>query len=241
MRSLYLLLGGWVLGWILHDWFYNAVSHQVQAMIDKSGLEYREVFHSFTDPFMLKMKVSFCIGLFFVGPLVITQLWGFVTPGLKPHERRPFRIIGPISMILFLMGAFLCWLILPVTVQWFVDFAKSSFPHTQILQEAGTMVFFVINMLLGFGIGFQLPLVVYFLSYIGVLPPDQIHKYWRQAVVVIFFVAAIVTPSQDPLSMSMMAIPLCILFMGSVLAVRITEKRRIRARGQDPAEVIIPD
>lgn len=237
IRSLYLLAGGWIVGWFAHDWVYPALSKHMKSLVDQTGIKYEEVFLSFTDPFMLKMKVSFCLGLFLVGPFVVLQLWGFIAPGLKANERRPFQIIGPLSAFLFFLGCLLCWAILPPTVSWFVDFARTSFPDTRITQQAGTLIFFVINMMLAFGLGFQLPLVVYFLAYVGILPPESLSKYWRQAVVIIFIVAAIATPSADPLSMSMMAIPLCVLFMLSVLAVKVTKKKQVLANKSE----IIPE
>lgn len=224
IRSLVLLVVGWIAGWFLFDWIFPIFQAHVRDMIPKD-VSYKEVFTDFMGPFFLKLKLSFVLGFVLVGPLVITQIWGFIKPGLRPRERRPFQVIGPLSVFLFALGCYFCWLILPTTISWFVVFAHEAFPDTEILQEAGRLIFFVVNMMLAFGIAFQLPLIVFFLAFIGLLPPATISQYWRHATVVIFVFSAIITPSVDPVSMLMMAIPLCILFILSVLAVKMIPGR----------------
>lgn len=229
IRSIYMLLIGWVVGWFAFEKINPMLERHLQSLIKPTGVSYKEAFLDFTGPFFLQLKLSFVVGLFIVGPLVIIQLWGFVKPGLKPSERKPFAVIGPFSVFLFALGCYFCWLILPTTISWFVGFGAAAFPGTEIIQEKGKLTSFVFNMMLAFGLCFQLPLVVYFLAMIGLLPPESLNKYWRHATVVIFIVSAVVTPSQDPISMLTMAVPLCILFVISVLAVRITHRRRALA------------
>jgi sec-independent protein translocase protein TatC len=88
------------------------------------------------------------------------------------------------------------------------------------------MVIFILKMLLAFGIGFQLPLVVFLAGKIGIIGPDTLTHYWRQAVVFVFFASAILTPSGDPISMLMMAVPLTILLMLSIFAVKVTSRNK---------------
>lgn len=224
VRCVALVCVAWVVAWFAHDPLYAILNSYALTGWPKN-LKYTEAFLSVTDPFMLKLKLSFLFGLIVALPLVVVQLWGFISPGLKPHERRPFRIIGPLSVFLFALGCYFCWLIIPTTISWFASIAMQSYTTAQINQEPGRLVFFIVNMMLAFGAGFQLPLIVYFLAKVGILPQESLSQYWRQAVVIVFVVSAVLTPSNDPISMLMMAIPLCILFMLSVWAVRITDKR----------------
>lgn len=236
-RSLVAVTLASTVAWFAVDPVYAALSVHIRSLLPP-GLEYQEVFRSITDAFFLKLKLAFYLGLFLALPLVVIQIWGFIRPGLKPSEQRPFRVIGPLSFLLFLLGCTFCWFILPPTINWFGEFVQSSFKDTAVMQEAGTLIFFVLNMMLGFGLGFQLPLVVYFLAHIGLLPPESLDKYWRQAVVVIFVLAALVTPSPDPISMMMMAIPLCILFVLSVFAVKLSKKRARPLDAAGPVELL---
>ena len=223
IRSVLILGVAWTAAWFVHDPLYAWLNNYAVSQMPK-GIEFKEVFHSVVDPFMLKLKVSFYFGLVVALPFIVLQMWAFVSPGLKPRERKPFKIIGPLSVFLFALGCFFCWLIIPTTIQWFATIALQSYKGIPIYQEPGRLVFFIINMLLAFGLGFQLPLIVYFIAKVGILPVESLNQYWRHAVVIIFFTAAILTPSNDPISMLMMAIPLCILFVISVLAVKWTTK-----------------
>lgn len=236
IRVGWIVLIAWIVGWVIHDPLYTSLERQLKVLLPK-GLQYQEVFHSITDAFMLKLRLSFAIGVALALPLILREIWGFVAPGLKPNERKPFQIVGPVSSLLFALGCYFCWLILPPTMNWFGQFALEAYPGVAINQEAGSLVFFAINMFLGFGLGFQLPIVVFALATVGILPPAMLIKYWRHAVVVIFFLAAIVTPSMDPFSMLMMAIPLCILFALSVVAVNFTQGR---AKGRSVGPLLGP-
>ncbi|MBL8059100.1 MAG: twin-arginine translocase subunit TatC [Chthonomonas sp.] len=222
-RCLLILAITWTFAWFNFKKIYDTINATAMASLPKE-LKYAEVLHSITDAFMLQLKVSFYVGLVIALPFMVVQVWGFVAPGLKPRERKPFKIVGPLSVVLFALGCWFCWQIIPSAMQWFAGIALESFRDTQINQEAGRLVFFIINMMLAFGLGFQLPLIVYFLARVGILPMATIHQYWRHAIVGIFFAAGALTPSNDPFSMMMLAVPLCILFALSVLAVKWTTK-----------------
>lgn len=228
-RSLLLLALGWTAGWVLEPHLYSILNRMIQEtvvpVVTKSGSSYSEAFRNATEPFFLKLKLSFVIGLILVFPFIVLQLWGFVKPALKKRERRPFRIIGPVSLLLFFMGSGFCWLVLPSALKWFASFVD-DFPGTNLIQEPGALIFFILKMMLAFGIGFQLPIVVYGLGAVGLISSEGLMKNWRQAMVFIFIGAATLTPSSDAFSMLMMAIPLCVLFMLSVYFVRITQRMK---------------
>ncbi|MFN8221047.1 MAG: twin-arginine translocase subunit TatC [Fimbriimonadales bacterium] len=228
IRSFLAITLCWVIGWYLQPWLYDHLNSVVFASIKHTipaNAEYKEMFNNVTQPFMLKFRLSFMIAVAIAFPFILLQLWGFIAPGLKPAERKPLQRIAPLSVLLFFLGVFFCWVIIPATFSWFASYLE-EFPRTVLYQEPGAMVFFVLKMMLAFGIGFQLPLVVYFLGRIGLLEPETMIQYWRQATVVIFIASATLTPSNDIFSMLMMAIPLSFLFMISVWAVRITTRKQ---------------
>jgi sec-independent protein translocase protein TatC len=235
LRSVFLIAAGWGIGWFLEPWVYNQVEGLVQDAVNfykqsHPMAEIGEAFRSITEPFMFKLKLSFMIGLGLALPFVVLQIWGFVSPGLKPSERRPIKMIAPASVFLFALGGFFCWMVLPTTFRWFLTFLD-DFPSASLLQEPGAMIFFTLKLMLAFGIGFQLPLVVFLAGKLGIIGPDTLTHYWRQAVVFVFFASAILTPSGDVFTLLMMAVPLTILLVLSILAVRFTTRNQ---KSSDP-------
>lgn len=229
LRIIVFLVAGWVIGWYLEPWVYETLNTLARKNMElPPGVDYKEPFKAVMDPFMLKLKLSFFVGLILVFPFCILQVWGFVSPGLKDNEKRPMRVVAPISVVLFGLGVLGCWIILPSAFAWFASWLY-DFPGTVLYPEPGTMVFFILKMLLAFGLGFQLPLLVFFMAKIGIISPHTLKMYWRQATVIIFFGAAAITPSSDIFSMMMMAIPLTLLFFLSMMAVQISEKKKNKA------------
>ncbi len=222
VRSLMFLVAGWVAGWFIEPWLYRTIDTLVRSSIPKH-IQYTDAFHSITEPFMFRLKLSFAIGIALAIPFIVLQLWGFVAPGLKPNERKPIQIAAPISALLFVLGAFVCWQVLPPAFEWFAGYLE-QYPNTQLIQKPQEIVFFTVKMITAFGVGFQLPIIVFILAKVGILGPDTLKHYWRHSVVFIFFASAALTPSGDPISLIMMAVPLTILFLLSIMAVTMTSK-----------------
>jgi sec-independent protein translocase protein TatC len=230
IRSIAIITVAWGIGWWLFPYFYSFLQSVVDAAIKPTlpkGVEYKEVVLSVTDLFMLQFRLSFTIGLIISFPFLVLQLWGFIAPALHPSERKPFARLAPMSFLLMFIGAGFCWVIIPSALSWFASFC-SSFKDIAINQTAGTMITFILKMMLAFGVGFQLPLVVYALGALGLLSAETLIKYWRQAATFIFIAAAILTPSNDAFSMLMMAIPMVILFLLSVYFVKLTQGRKAK-------------
>jgi sec-independent protein translocase protein TatC len=223
-RIIGFLTVGVVIGWFLSMPVYRYLEDIVEANVAE-GVPYSPMFTGLTGPFMLKIKMAFYIGLFVTLPFTVHQLWGFVAPGLRPNERKPFRVVAPVSTVLFFMGAGACWFILPVTVTWLTSFAM-EFPETNMMLEAGSMVFLLIKMILSFGIGFQMPIIVFVLARLEVVTPAAMMKYWRHAVVGVVVASAVITPSGDPLSLAVLSVPLIALFFASVYVARLSLRRQ---------------
>lgn len=231
-RIVWMLVGGWIAGWyLLQPWVSKEIDNMVRAnvvpMLTAKHIHYEEIFTTATAAFMLKLKLSFMLGLITIFPFALLQVWGFVAPALKPKEKKPFKVLAPFSVLLFATGAMFAWWVTPNALRWFTSYVE-DFQGVGLFQEAGLMTFFVLKMLLAFGLAFQLPLIVYALGAIGLLQASTLIKYWRQSTVTIFIISAIITPSNDALTMLMMAIPMCVLFIISVYAVKITQRNRKR-------------
>lgn len=228
IRCVLALGASWIAGWFLEPWLYGVLNRVVTTNIEaelKGRARIIWAFPNATEPFMLKIKLAFLIGAIFAFPYIVLQIWGFVKPGLKPAERKPLERLAPLSVLLFALGVTFCWIILGPALRWFASFLI-DFPNTQLIQNPATIITFCTKMMLAFGIGFQLPLVVYGLGAMNLLSSKTLLKHWRHASVIIFVASAILTPSSDAFSMLMMAIPMVILFMISVFAVKATQKRK---------------
>lgn len=224
IRSVIYVAVAGVAGWFMVIPFYNMVEAWVIAPLTTKD-------HPVTvtvgpiEGFSFWFRLAITIGLVISSPLVIYELWGFIRPGLKPNERRPIQRVVPLSMGLFLFGAALGWWILPPTMGWFMSLT-TQFNGATILQSASDIVYFSAKMMLAFGLGFQLPLIVFFLAKIGIISADTIWRYWRQVVVGVFTISAIITPSGDPFSMMVMAVPMTLLFFGSIAAAKFSGVKR---------------
>jgi sec-independent protein translocase protein TatC len=188
------------------------------------ALEVESAITSIQDAFFLHFRMAFYLSLALVLPVLVTQIWGFVSPGLKPQERKPVKIVAPISVLLFFIGGFICWHILPITLSWFAGFADDL--GVIVMQDPAKLVFLMVKMILAFGIGFQMPLIVFFLARFGIITPEGLLRYWRHSIFGVFVASALITPSGDPVGMLSMALPLTLLFFLSVYAAKWSMRGR---------------
>jgi len=165
--------------------------------------------------FMIWMKASILLGLVVSSPWVFYQIWSFVAAGLYPHERKYVHIFLPVSLGLFLLGASTAFFfVFEPVLSFLLTFNRQLGidPDPRINEWLG----FALVLPLGFGISFQLPLVMLFLERIGIFSVAAYLIKWRIAVLVIFVVSAVLTPA-DPYSLLLMAIPLTVLYFGGIL------------------------
>lgn len=167
------------------------------------------------EPFVVYMKAAFVLGVIVASPFVFYFIWQFIAAGLYPHEQRYVRVFLPFSIGLFLAGAALAFF---VVFRFVLAFLLSFYDWMGIDPDAriSDWLTFVLILPLGFGISFQLPLVMLFLERIGIFTVKTYLGNWRISVLVICFLAMILTPS-DPYSMMLMATPLVGLFFFGVL------------------------
>ena len=184
----------------------------------------------FTDvmgAFFISLKAAAVIAIVLAGPVVAYQLWRFVTPGLRPIERRyalPFIVA---SALLFALGAVFAYVTLPVGLEVLLSFAGDNVVS---LMDANRYLGFLLNTTLGFGLAFQFPLILLALVLSGVVGVAGLRAHRRHAFFGTFVAAAIITPQTDPVSMTVLALPLILMYEGCVLVAKIVERRRNRHR-----------
>lgn len=182
-------------------------------------------FFSPLDGFVLRFKVAGIVGMVFSAPFWLYQLWAFITPGLRRHERRWSVVFVASSTVLFAAGAALSYLTLSKALTLLVTIAGEG---TVAAIEVTRYIGFVTTMLLVFGVSFELPLLVIMLNLVGVLSAERLLRWQRVAIFLIFVFAAIATPSQDPISMCMLAIPMALLFEAALLIAWLHDRRKAR-------------
>jgi sec-independent protein translocase protein TatC len=174
-----------------------------------------------TSAFLIKIKVSLFAGFVFALPVILFQLWRFITPGLAPKEKRYAFPFVATSLVLFAVGAVVAYVTLPQALGFLLGFTKGLKSIVFVDEYIG----FVIFMVLAFGITFELPLILVFLAMVGVVSSAWMRKYRRHAIVACFLIGAVATPSQDPYTNTLMAVPLYLMFEGALLVVRFVLKK----------------
>ncbi len=175
--------------------------------------------------FFISLQIAFMGGIVFALPYILLQIWKFVAPGLLQTEKRLAIPIISLSVLCFAIGALIAYLlVLPMGLRFFLALEP---PDMTSQWAADEYIGFVLRLIFGFGIVFEMPVLALFLAKVGVLTADIMRRIRRYAIVAIFIVAAIVTPP-DPVSQIMMALPLLLLYELSIWICKVVEKDRRR-------------
>ena len=221
---------GFALGFALREWVFALLIRPYCQLpralrAGSSAFDPDRCSLVFTDPlgaFFISLKAAAVVAIVVAAPVVFYQLWRFVTPGLHDVERRyslPFVVI---SQVLFLGGAVFSYVVIPRGLHLLLSFAG---PNVVSLMEANRYLTFILHTMLAFGVAFELPLILVTLSLMGVVTSESLRRHRRHALLGVFAAAAILTPTQDPLTMSLMAVPLAGLYEVAALSARLIERR----------------
>ncbi|MCB0917714.1 MAG: twin-arginine translocase subunit TatC [Actinobacteria bacterium] len=229
-RGLIAIVIGTIAMWFLYDWFFAIITAPMEDVVAAAQAENRDVQLVLTgvaDPFVLRLQVSAVAGIVMSSPVWLYQLWRFVTPGLHKHERRWSMVFVGIATPLFLAGAALAYIFLPNALGFLFDFTPQSVAN---YVDVSRYISFFLRTVLVFGIGFLIPLVALMLNLAGILSARALVKSWRWTILGVFLFAAVATPDGNPLTMSMLALPI-LLLIGVVTGIAVLHDRRARKKG----------
>ncbi len=209
---------GTIICWVFIDWIMDAVMLGPVVRLNSSLSPGQQPIHlQNLKPFgqlFLYMQVAIIGGIILSVPNILYQLWAFIAPGLLPKERRYIKWIVFFSSFCFLAGiAFSYFVMLPAALTFFAGFGSTQIANNIAI---GEYMSFIISVMLAAGVVFELPMVSWFLSQLGILTPAFMRHYRRHAIVVIFVLAAFLTPGTDPVSQVLLAVPLFVLYEISI-------------------------
>lgn len=228
IRSVVYITLGSAAGWIWREPLLEYLRRPAEVgarMVGVDNLPFR-VFEPLGG-FMIAIQVALVAGIILAAPLVLYEIWAFIEPALEEHERKYAIVILPFSVLLFLGGVAFCYHVSPRAFAFLFSIDQTL--GVQIERTLQPYLWFILRLMLGFGLAFELPLVLMFLGVIGLVNSRQLLAWWRYALVLIFVFAAIVTPTVDPVNMTILAAPMMGLYMVSILLVRFVQRKKERA------------
>jgi sec-independent protein translocase protein TatC len=225
------IIGGMVLGWFLYERAFNFIIGPycritIQHTTGCGGPDgHPLVVTGVFDPFFVKLKVAFVVGLIVSSPIWFYQLWAFIAPGLYRREKRwAFGFVGA-AVPLFVLGGLFAYLAMSRGLHFLLGLTPEG---VKPLITIDTYFGYTMAMLLIFGIAFELPLVLVMLNMAGVVSHAFIRKWRRVMIFLVFVFAGAATPSPDPFSMLLLAVPCVILVELAELFVWLNDRRRAR-------------
>lgn len=205
--------GGFGICYWFHEQIYGLMQRPIFTALTANHLEPKLVYTNPTDPFNMYLKISLIAGIFVASPFVLYQLWLFISPGLYRHERRyvvPFMFF---TVLLFLAGGvFGYYMVYPNALRFLIEFSKQFTPMITINEYTDLFM----TIILGLGIVFEMPILVFFLALLGIVSAKWMWKNLRYSILVIFIIAAVITPTTDIMNMCVFAAPMILLYLVSI-------------------------
>ncbi|MBI5521093.1 MAG: twin-arginine translocase subunit TatC [Desulfarculus sp.] len=230
IRSGYAVLGAFVVAFFFKEHLYDLLKKPLQPYLPAGA---KLIYTAPAELFFTYMKVSLLAGIIVASPVIFYQLWKFVSPGLYEKER---KLVWPFvftSSGLFIAGAIFCYLV--VFPSMFDFFMGLSTAEIVPMLKVNEYLSFSSTMLLVFGLVFETPLILYFLAKLGVVNSAKLRKYRRYAILGIFVVAAVVSPTPDAITQTLMALPMMVLYEFSVLLIARVEKNKAKREAEETA------
>ncbi len=210
-----------------HDQIFSWMQKPIVFALKNHNLPVNLVYTNPTDPFNMYLKVSLIVGIFVASPFVLYQVWAFIAPGLYKSER---KYVGPFmasTVGLFVAGGYFAYkLVYPAALDFLIDYSKQFTPMITINEY--TSLFMTI--VLGLGVVFEMPILVFFLALFGIISAGWMWRNFRYSILVIFIIAAIITPTTDIMNMCIFAAPMIVLYLASIGVAYVVHPKQRKKR-----------
>ena len=218
---------GFCICWWKVERIYDFIQRPIMDALQRNGMAEKLVYLNPTEPFNLYLKIAALAGLFLTCPFVLYQVWMFISPGLYRKEKKyvvPFMIS---TITLFVCGGYFGYkIVYPAALNFLIDFGKQFKPMITINEYTSLFL----SIILGMGLIFEMPILVFFLSLMGIISAGFMWKNFRYSILVIFIIAAIVTPTTDILNMCIFAAPMIALYAVSIGVAWLVHPKQRAAR-----------
>ena len=219
--------------WGYADRIYEIMQKPIMVALQHNGLSEKLVYLNPTEPFNMYLKVAALAGLFVTSPFVLYQVWAFISPGLYRNEKRyvvPFMVS---TVGLFIAGGVFGYkLVYPQALEFLIGYGKQFQPMITI----GEYTNLFLTIIIGMGVIFEMPILVFFLSLMGIVSAGWMWRNLRYSILVIFIIAAILTPTTDILNMCIFAAPMVALYVFSIAIAYLVHPKQRRARQEKQAK-----
>ena len=229
LNSLIFIFIIFIISYIFAEHIYNFLVEPYANAVRNEENPRRLIFTALHETFITYIKVAFFSAIFLGSPILLIQIYKFIAPGLYKNEKKailPYLISTP---ILFLLGGFLVYyLVMPLAIKFFLSFETIGTNNTlpiQLEAKVNEYLSLIMRLIFAFGISFQLPILLNLLARVGIVNSNYLKTRRRYVIVIIFALAAILTPP-DPITQVGLAIPLLLLYELSIFTVRFTEKKK---------------
>jgi sec-independent protein translocase protein TatC len=228
LKSIIFLFIFFIISYFFAENIYNFLISPYAEAVKNDDIDRRMIFTALHETFITYLKVAFFAAMFLSSPILITQIWKFIAPGLYQNEKKallPYLIATP---ILFILGAMLVYfLIMPLAIKFFLSFETSMQTNDlpiQLEAKVNEYLSLIMRLIFAFGLSFQLPVLLSLLARVGFVDSTYLKKKRKYVVVIIFAVAAVLTPP-DPITQVGLGIPLLILYELSIISVKLIERK----------------
>jgi len=225
--SIIAVVAGFFVCWGYAENIFGLMQKPIMDALHRNGMPEKLVYLNPTEPFNLYLKIGFMAGLFVASPIVLYQVWLFISPGLYRNEKKyvfPFMIS---TVGLFLAGGFFGYkMVYPAALDFLVGYGKQFQPMITI----GEYTDLFLTIIVGLGVVFELPILVFFLALMGIVTAGWMWRNVRYSILVIFVIAAILTPTTDIMNMCLFALPMVVLYILSIGVAYLVHPKQRRAR-----------
>ncbi|QWC87048.1 twin-arginine translocase subunit TatC [Nocardioidaceae bacterium] len=227
LRSIVVVVAGFIVSLFFYDQLYALLLgpyNDARVALGEDVVT-EPVLSGIGGPLLLQLKLCGVAALIATAPWWTAEIWGFIVPGLHDQERKWTRVVVAVAGPLFILGVLTGYYVLPTGIRVLIGFTPEGLTN---LVEFGEYFGFISKMLLVFGIAFEIPLFVIMLNLAGVVSGKTLGRHRPWIILGTFIFAAVATPSTDPFSMLMLAIPMTLLFFVSEVVARVVDRRRQR-------------